>query len=109
MLTSALCCLLFVPGLGAAAPHPDEYTLKLVYLYNFTKFINWPAPQSSATPQPFNICIVGQLPNPEPLKKLETKRSKNRPIATKRLSVNNDSSACHILFITQSVTVSDTV
>lgn len=82
---------------------PDEYTLKLVYLYNFTKFINWGADTTQSTEEPFHICVIGKLPSSEPLNVLQTKRSQNRPITTGRYQADSETQDCHILFITKSI------
>ncbi|MGH9688160.1 MAG: YfiR family protein [Candidatus Acidiferrales bacterium] len=43
-------------------PGPTEYQLKAAFLFNFAKFVEWPA-SSFASPQgPFSICILGTDP-----------------------------------------------
>ncbi|AUM11257.1 hypothetical protein Kalk_01915 [Ketobacter alkanivorans] len=86
---------------------PDEYTLKLVYLYNFTKFINWPPAEQGEHEEPYKICIMGSIPASNALKQLEQKRSKNRLITTSRRSVDQNADDCHILFITKNISRSD--
>ncbi len=93
---------LFAPA-SALSAGPDEYTLKFVYLYNFTKFINWEAESTQFPEAPFHICVIGQLPGNEPLDVLQTKRSKNRPITTGRYKSSSETQDCHILFITKSI------
>lgn len=97
-----LFCLLLFPAPHALSVNPDEYTLKLVYLYNFTKFINWNNENEQNTNDPFIICVMGTLPSREALNILETKQSKNRPIRTRISREPVESNACHILFITKS-------
>jgi len=43
----------------AESAPPLEYQVKAAFLLNFTKFIEWPASESTA---PFGICIVGDDP-----------------------------------------------
>jgi len=83
----------------ALPAQPDEYTLKLVYLYNFTKFIRW---DDNETDAPFNICIVGKLPSVSTLEKLSNKKSQNRPVHAIHLGSVDESDSCHILFLTKS-------
>lgn len=88
------------------ASAPDEYTLKLVYLYNFTKFINWPTleDKEQTEDQPFQICIMGSMPADSAMNALDSKRTRNnRPIMTSRTNINSDNGTCHILFITKSI------
>ena len=98
-----LFCLLLFPATKVLPANPDEYTLKLVYLYNFTKFINWNDEAEQNTNAPFVICVIGALPSKEALNILETKQSKNRPISTRTSKEPVESSDCHILFITKSI------
>lgn len=46
----------------AAAPPPAEYEVKAVYLYNFSKFIEWPANASAATRDHLVIGVIGDDP-----------------------------------------------
>jgi hypothetical protein len=39
-----------------------EYPVKLAFLYNFTKFVEWPAEAYPGPEAPLNICLVGQNP-----------------------------------------------
>ena len=47
-----------------AAPQPSslEYEVKAAFLLNFTKFIDWPAPETPGPDSPFTICILGDDP-----------------------------------------------
>ena len=98
-----LFCLLLFPTANVFSVKPDEYTLKLVYLYNFTKFIHWENETEHNTKEPFAICVIGTLPSNETLSVLETKQSKNRPISTRTSKEPGDTAGCHILFITKSI------
>ncbi len=58
VLLSSACA----PSDWAQAEAPGEYQLKAAFLFNFAKFIDWPA-ASFATPQsPFTVCILGTDP-----------------------------------------------
>ena len=53
-----------------------EYTLKLAFLYNFTKFVEWPADTYPDAGSPLAICIVGEDPfNPDMEADLRTRTS----------------------------------
>lgn len=97
----ALWWLVATTVLGAGAP--SEYDVKVVYLYNFTKFVNWPDSAFQQPDSPLNICIMGDLPDMSAVQALKDKRSRNRNISVKILPTNSDASQCHILFITKSV------
>jgi hypothetical protein len=78
----------------------EEYRLKLAFLYNFAKFVEWPA-DSFASPQaPLNICIVGRDPFDSELEQQMAKRScSGHPYAVRRLRAADDLSVCHIVFL----------
>ncbi len=82
---------------------PGEYDVKIVYLYNFTKFVSWPDSAFASETAPLNICIMGDLPSTESAHTLEDKKSRNRNIAVRLLSPHGSGQDCHILFITKSV------
>ena len=57
MLVTAIVCL----ATASRAQPTLENDVKATFLYNFTKFIEWPPPPSPAPP-PFRLCV---LANPE--------------------------------------------
>jgi hypothetical protein len=103
----AWCCL-FCPGLfvfpsnaTAQQPKPGEYQVKAVYLYNFGRFIEWPATVNNE--QAFTICILGQDPFGAALDAtLAGETINNRKLFAKRISNSRDSAGCQILFISSS-------
>ena len=59
---SKLAVLLFllIFALQAAGQRASEYQLKAAFVYNFTKFIDWPG--ESVRSLTFQICVLGQNP-----------------------------------------------
>ncbi len=58
LLWSVLVLALFAaPGRSLAAVQTRENDVKAAFLYNFTKFIEWPALPSDSGP--FRICVIG--------------------------------------------------
>ena len=53
-LACLLAALLSVPALAQ-----DEDTIKIGYLYNFAKFVEWPAAVESQPGQPWTFCVLG--------------------------------------------------
>jgi len=72
-----------------------EYKIKAGYIYNFTKFITWPADDSAT----FNLCILNDDPFGTVIDSIETRFAQNRPIKVFRLDELNTGHPCHILFI----------
>ncbi|OFW12924.1 MAG: hypothetical protein A3F70_18960 [Acidobacteria bacterium RIFCSPLOWO2_12_FULL_67_14] len=101
----ALACVwLLVPPLALqAAPleagRLDESQLKAPFLYNFVKFVQWPASAERTTGEVV-ICVVGRDPLYEVLEAVVKDKSVNgRALIGRQLRDEDDSRACHIVFI----------
>ncbi|HEX2163686.1 MAG TPA: YfiR family protein, partial [Thermoanaerobaculia bacterium] len=46
----------------AAGQPVGEYEVKAAFLFNFTKFVEWPAEAFAGRDAPFRICVVGRDP-----------------------------------------------
>jgi hypothetical protein len=79
------------------------YKVKTAFLFNFAKFIEWPA-SSFATPQsPFTICVLGQDPFGSILTDtLQGKIIGDRPLAVRRLTDKSEARSCQIVFVSSS-------
>ena len=62
-----------------------EYKVKAVCLYNFVKFIDWPA-ASLKSPDELSICIVGQNPFGSITKELEGREAQGKHVRVIELS-----------------------
>lgn len=84
--------------LSSAAFARSESEIKAIYLYNFIKFITWPAEQADTD---FNICIYGNNPFGTHIDKLQSLTVRQRAI---NISYPNrgDLQSCDVLFITDS-------
>jgi hypothetical protein len=72
--------------------------IEAAYLYNFGKYINWPADEGAS--KPFVIAVVGDSPIQEPLVRLARAKSLNdRPIIVKQIRAAADYEPCQILFV----------
>jgi hypothetical protein len=97
LLTALFLLFAFVPA--HAQTHPTEFQVKAAYVYNFGKFIKWPAEASSAA-SPFEICVLGKDSFAAVLDTTVSGESiDRRSIAVKRISNLQEAAACNILFI----------
>jgi hypothetical protein len=57
-------CLLLgvIFAAAASAQTVDEYQVKAAFLYNFAKFVEWPAETFRTDKDPVRICVLGQDP-----------------------------------------------
>jgi len=76
------------------------YAVKIAFLFNFAKFIDWP-PSSFASPQsPFTICVLGQDPFGHMLDDtLQGKMIGERPLAVRRLKDKTEARSCQMVFV----------
>jgi len=49
-------------AVSASAQGPGEYQVKAAFLYNFTKFIEWPAGISRGNGDSLMVCVMGEDP-----------------------------------------------
>jgi hypothetical protein len=87
------------PGSGAEASF-TEYQVKAAFLYNFTKYVEWPAHAFAGASSPISIGVMGEGILGEELKKaVEAKIVNGRPILVRRIQTPEDSDNVHLLFI----------
>ena len=102
-LLGALICVPMLPADGGAQDAAvGEYEVKAAYLYNFAKFVEWPAESFSSASAPFEICIFGRDSFGEMLQNLT--RGKQVNGRSFRIRSGVAASSCHILFVSTSVT-----
>lgn len=81
---------------------PTESQVEAAYLYNFGKFVTFPADRAASSDS-FQICILGQDPFGEILDSTVRGESiSGRKITTQRLSNMQQAHACSILFVSLS-------
>ncbi len=91
-----------VPPARAQSP-PTEYEIKAAFLYNFAKFVEWPADAFADPRAPIVLGIVGEDPFGSSLDTLVSGKAVNgRGLVIKRLKPGSDLRNCNILFISSS-------
>ena len=100
-LAILLCALLPQPTIYARAPQINaEYKLKAAFLYNFTRFVEWPENAFSSTTSPVIIGIIGEDPFGAFIDELvSNEKIGNRSIIIRRFKGVTDIANCHILYI----------
>lgn len=85
---------------GAGEVALPEPQIKALFLFNFTKYVEWPEPAFGGPTAPLIIGIVGAPAVAEPLEKLAAGKSLNgHPIVIRRLEPADQTAPCHILFL----------
>jgi YfiR/HmsC-like len=84
----------------AQQPKPKEYEVKAAYLYNFGRFVRWPADVVTARDNSFPICVLGQDPfGPTLDSTLVGETLDGKPVVVRRISRAEDVGDCRIMFI----------
>jgi hypothetical protein len=88
---------------GAQAQTSDEYQVKAAFLYNFAKFVDWPAEAFSGSGAQLVIGVVGDDPFGGALDQaINGKSIGGHSLTIRRLKWGQDLRSCHILFISSS-------
>jgi hypothetical protein len=83
-----------------------ESKVKAAFLYNFTKFVVWPASAFSSPQQPFTICILESGKFQEVLESgLNAKTVDGRQLRARKLENPHDLSGCQVLFVSGPVSL----
>lgn len=78
----------------------EEHELKAAFLYNFTKFVEWPPEAFPASDGVFRICVVGAEDVASFLEALVAREAvKGRRLEVDRQRRLQDARACQILFL----------
>lgn len=88
---------------GATTGGPSLHDVTAAYLFNFSKFVEWPEGAFAGTGDPITICVLGE----SPLASLLDDAVKGKQVNGRELVVRETSSiartaGCHIVFIASS-------
>jgi hypothetical protein len=95
-------------GIGATLTRADdsrlsEYQVKALDLFNFTKFVDWPAASFADDHSPFGICVLGDDPFGKFLDRiLEGEQINGRKLVIRRIRRVPDQKSCQVLFVSGS-------
>jgi hypothetical protein len=75
-----------------------EYQVKAAMLYNFAKFVEWPA-DSFGSDSIIAFCIAGRSPLNSTIQQMQGKQVKGRTVSIRQVARPDDVSGCQLLFI----------
>ena len=80
----------------------SEYPVKLAFLYNFTKFVEWPTEAFPNPAAPLNICLVGRDPfEPDIEQDLRGRTVRGHPVALLKFKPGENLKGCHVVFVSR--------
>jgi hypothetical protein len=88
---------------GADARSDLEYQVKAAFLFNFAKFVEWPADAFVGPEAPLVVCVMGKDPFGESLDQVVRGETVNgRPLAVRRTRQILEARSCQIVFLAES-------
>lgn len=97
VLLMALLCVAAVPAHAGDAS--KEYRIKAAFIYNFFKFVEWPA--AAANRPAWNLCVAGADPFGEALDAVDGRMAQGKPVQVLREVKGEALKACHMVFTTE--------
>jgi hypothetical protein len=77
-----------------------EYRIKAAFLFNFTRFIDWPSGSFADAASPIVIGVIGDDPfGAELANVLKDRRVNGRPLVARTIHAAEDARATHLLFV----------
>jgi hypothetical protein len=99
----AIVLLLPVAAMAAGDQTIDEYQLKAAFLYNFTKFVEWPPEVFNSPQDALGVCILGKSSIAKALEQaVSGKLAEERKLVIRQVSDLREVVSCQILFVSSS-------
>ena len=97
------CAIVFFMWPATLSPETvSQYNVEAAYLYNFGKFVRWPADVSESE-KSFDICILGQDPFNGTLQHLIANEQMNgKPMQGRVIAHASEGQGCAIVFVAES-------
>jgi hypothetical protein len=88
---------------ASPAEAPSEYQVKAVFLFNFSRFVDWPPRSLNSPTEPFVIGVLGADPFSSLLDEaVRNEHVSGHPLIVKRFNRLDELGDCQILFIDRS-------
>lgn len=101
LLRTAVLLVVLLPA--AVSAQPAEYDVKAAFLFNFVKFVEWPADAFAGERAPVTICVFGKDPFGRVLDNVvQGERLGERSLVVQRPDRLDGLDACHVLFVSPS-------
>jgi hypothetical protein len=95
--------LIALPGMQAQSARPSEYDVKAAYLFNFSRFVEWPPKSAETANDSFAICVLGRDPFGTALNSTVARETiAGKSVVAKQIVSPQDAEHCRVLFISSS-------
>jgi hypothetical protein len=100
---AAAACVALMAAAATGQDTTEEYRVKAAFLYNFAKFVEWPAAAFKGPEDPVAVCVLGQNPFGNILEEMVGQNTAGgRSFVVHQLVDSTQAGSCHILFISAS-------
>lgn len=97
---SCLACLAWFRLAAAEPTVAKEYQIKAAFLYNFTKFVEWPAEKFATPTSPIVIGVLGANPfGTELAESIKDRKVNGRELQFRHITTVAEISGLHVLFV----------
>lgn len=96
MLVAAVCLSPMIVHTVRATP--SESAVKVAFVFNFLKFIQWPAGAFRDAGEAVSVCVKGGSDLDGPLEALNSKLVQDRPIQVRRVAAGSTTGRCHVVY-----------
>lgn len=93
---------LCLTGMAWAQAGSTEYDVKAAFLFNFTKFVEWPPEAFTDDHSPLKLCVLGENPFGKTLKALMDEEVGGRRLTLAILDKLSSVETCHVLYVSRS-------
>ena len=100
-LALLLLILAAIRGGAVVAAPPSEYNLKAAFLYNFTRYVEWPEKHLAAG-SPIRICILGRDPFGSAMATFEGRKSQGHDVRFRIIETVEQMADCHLVYVAES-------
>ena len=98
-----LSCLAGASFAANAPTVAQEYDLKAAFLFNFARYVEWPAEAFATSATPITIGILGEDPFGPSLDEIVANEDvRSRKLIVRRFATIDQVESCHILFVSAS-------
>lgn len=88
------------PASAAAEPVSKEYQIKAAFLYNFTKFVEWPADRFGSAEEPIVIGVLGRNQFGDELENIvQGRKVGGHPLAIQHCETVTEAARTHVVFV----------
>jgi len=94
-------CIILYTGIFAHSQtlFGPEYSVKAAFVYNFTKFVEWPEEAYMDANDFIILCIIPDSPNTDVFLSLQDKKVRGKRIIVKKCDKIEELQGCNILFL----------